>query len=115
MRRFRDLVIACIAASAIAQAQTPRETFEVATIKQNTSGGQLSGIQRQPGGRVTITNMTLRTLITFAYQITGYQLTGGPGWADRDRFDVLARMNGNPTWGNPGSGVPDPAQVAMQS
>jgi len=90
--------------------------FDVASIKPNTSSVErLSGIQRQPGGRVTITNMTLRTLITFAYQITGYQLVGGPDWADRDAFDILARMNGNPTWGTPGSGFPDPAQEAMQS
>jgi len=47
-------------------AQPPQ--FEVATIKQNKSGERLSGAQRQPGGRLTITNMTLRTLITFAYQ-----------------------------------------------
>src|SRR5215475_1521683 len=90
--------------------------FDVASIKPNTSSVErLSGIQRQPGGRVTITNMTLRTLITFAYKITGYQLVGGPDWADRDGFDILARMNGNPTWGTPGSGYPDPAQEAMQS
>jgi uncharacterized protein (TIGR03435 family) len=112
MRRFYVLVIACLAAFAIAHAQS---TFEVATIKKNELGGPLSGIQRQAGGRVTITNMTLRTLITFAYQITGFQLDGGPGWTDRDRFDILAKVNGNPTWGNPGSGLPDPAQVAMQS
>jgi uncharacterized protein (TIGR03435 family) len=89
--------------------------FEVASIKPSNSVERLSGIQRQPGGRVTITNMTVRTLITFAYQITGYQLIGGPAWADRDTFDIIARMNGNPTWGTPGSAYPDPAQEAMQS
>ena len=93
--------------------QTP--TFEVATIRQNRSGDRGGGIRRQPGGRLTVTNMSLRTLITFAYQITGYQLVGGPGWADSDAFDVLARMEGNPEWGAPGSGLPDPAQLAMQS
>jgi uncharacterized protein (TIGR03435 family) len=89
--------------------------FDVASIKPSTSVDRLSGIQRQPGGRVTITNMTLRTLVTFAYQISGNQLVGGPGWADRDAFDILARMNGNPSWGTPGSGYPDAAQQAMQS
>src|SRR5947207_3022786 len=106
----RVFVVSLLASIPLVAAQQP-ETFEVATVKQNKSGQQLSGIQRQPGGRVTITNMTLRTLITFAYQITGFQVAGGPGWADRDRFDILARMNGNPTWGTPGSFLPDPAQV----
>jgi uncharacterized protein (TIGR03435 family) len=89
--------------------------FDVATIKQNRSGDSLRGIQHQPGGRLTVTNVSLRTLITFAYQITGYQLVGGPGWADSDAFDILAKMDGNPEWGAPGSGLPDPAQLAMQS
>jgi uncharacterized protein (TIGR03435 family) len=112
------IVLAVILAMASVRAQKPEQTtpaFEVASIKPSTSVERLSGIQRQPGGRVTITNMTLRTLITFAYQITGYQLVGGPSWADRDGFDILARMNGNPTWATPGSGLPDAAQVAMQS
>ena len=117
MRRW--LVLLFFAAPALVRAQASSEqkplAFEVASIKPSTSVDRLSGIQRQPGGRVTITNMTLRTLITFAYRITGYQLVGGPGWSDRDTFDILARMNGNPTWGNPGSEYPDPAQQAMQS
>ena len=52
--------------------------FDVASIKESKSVDRLTGIQRQPGGRVTITNMTLPTLVTFAYQVTGYQLVGGP-------------------------------------
>ena len=123
MRRLITSVVLSLTAmlvTARVHAQTPKATsptpaFDVASIKPSNSVERLSGIQRQPGGRVTITNMTLRTLITFAYQITGYQLVGGPGWADRDAFDVLARLNGNPTWGTPGSGFPDPAQQAMQS
>ena len=117
MRRMAVVLAVVLTVTSLC-AQTPEQkplAFEVASIKPSNSLDRLSGIQRQPGGRVTITNMTLRTLITFAYQITGYQLVGGPGWADRDTFDVLARMNGNPTWGTPGAGFPDPAQQAMQS
>src|SRR5215475_3321350 len=90
-------------------------TFDVATIRQNKSGDRGGDIRRQPGGRLTATNVTLRTLITFAFQITGYQLAGGPGWANSDTFDILAKMEGNPEWGTPGMGQPDPAQRAMQS
>jgi len=119
MKRLATLVVVvAIGFPGGVRAQSPDQrliAFEVASIKPSTSIERLSGIQRQPGGRVTITNMTVRTLITFAYRITGYQLIGGPDWADRDAFDVLARMNGNPTWGTPGSGYPDPAQEATQS
>ena len=111
------LYVAGMVSVAAAQLAPPSPTprFDVATIKQNKSGGRGGDIRRQPGGRLTVTNMPLRTLITFAYQITGYQLVGGPGWADRDAFDILAKMEGNPEWGAPGSGLPDPAQLAMQS
>ena len=34
-----------------------RATFEVATVKPNKSGEPRQFIQRQPGGRVTVTNM----------------------------------------------------------
>jgi len=118
MRSTVAVVFVLLLSATAIRAQAPDQrpvAFDVASIKPNTSSVErLSGIQHQPGGRVTITNMTLRTLITFAYQITGYQLVGGPGWADRDGFDVLARVSGNPTWGTPGSGYTDPAQQAMQ-
>jgi uncharacterized protein (TIGR03435 family) len=113
---FLSVVVLVVCGSAVG-AQAPDQKpvgFEVASIKPSTSIERLAGVQRQPGGRVTITNMTLRTLITFAYQISGNQLVGGPGWADRDGFDILARVGGNPTWGTPGSGYSDPAQDAMQ-
>jgi uncharacterized protein (TIGR03435 family) len=104
---------ASVAGGQSAEAQE-QSRFEVASVKRNTLGGRVD-LQRQPGGRLTITNMTPRTLITFAYRITGYQLVGGPAWADRDAFDIVARMNGNPGWSAPGSLVPDPTQVAMQA
>ena len=91
------------------------DRFDVATIRQNKSGNRGGGIRRQPGGRLIATNVTLRTLIAFAYQTNGYQLTGGPGWADSDTFDILAKMEGNPEWGASGMGQADPAQRAMQS
>jgi bla regulator protein blaR1 len=112
---MRRLLVALWLAADICAIGGQAPTFEVATIRQNRSGDRGGGIRRQPGGRLTVTNMSLRTLITFAYQITGYQLVGGPGWADSDAFDVLAKMEGNPEWGAPGSGLPDPAQLAMQS
>jgi uncharacterized protein (TIGR03435 family) len=60
-------------------------------------------------------NMSLRTMITYAYRITGYQLVGGPGWTDGDRFDLLAKMDGPPERIVPGSLQPDTAQIALQA
>jgi uncharacterized protein (TIGR03435 family) len=89
-------------------------SFEVATLKQNKSGERGGGIRRLPGGRVTVTNMPARGLVTFAYQLGQWQLIGGPGWLGDERFDITAKIEGNPEWEGPGSGKPDPIQVAMR-
>lgn len=107
------------AATAIGSAQQPSTptqswNFEVATLKQNNSGERGGGIRRLPGGRVTVTNMPARALVTFAYQLGQYQLVGGPNWLADDKFDITAKMEGNPEWEGPGSGKPDPIQVAMR-
>src|SRR5262249_26435292 len=103
----------CLAASAALQAQDPaKDVFEVATVKLNKSGDLRQSIQRQPGGRVTVTNMPVRQLIVFAYQLAQFQLVGGPSWMASDRFDMVAKLQGDPAFGPPGSG-PDPIMRAM--
>ena len=118
MRRL--IVGVCLAAAtALVSAQQPAApteswNFEVATLKLNKSGERGGGIRRLPGGRVTVTNMPARALITFAYQLGQYQLVGGPSWLADDRFDITAKLEGNPEWEGPGSGRPDPIQIAMR-
>jgi uncharacterized protein (TIGR03435 family) len=43
------------------------------------------------GRRFECSNVSLRTLILFAYDIRKHQLSGGPGWLDDDRYDIDAR------------------------
>lgn len=71
-------------------AQAPPQ-FEVASVKANPSGDVKAAIQPQPGGRFTATNASLRELIRYAYRLQDYQVTGGPNWLDRDRFDIVAK------------------------
>jgi uncharacterized protein (TIGR03435 family) len=33
----------------------------------------------------------LKTLLTFAYDVREFQITGGPGWINMDRFDIVAK------------------------
>jgi bla regulator protein BlaR1 len=70
--------------------------FEVAAVKPNKTGNAKVMIQTQPGGRFTAENVTLRTLIMFAYRLQPLQLVGGPSWLDSDRFDVHAKADGDP-------------------
>src|SRR6185295_19396465 len=102
-RPMKNLLLAsfigalAVAAGAAQQPPPPSpatQTFEVATVKPNKSGDGRQLIQRQPGGRVTVTNMPLRQLITFAYVLAPFQLVGGPSWIASDHFDMVAKLEG---------------------
>jgi uncharacterized protein (TIGR03435 family) len=74
-------------------------TFEVASVKANKANGGPRGIRLQPGGRLTAVGMPLRDLIRLAYgsesiQTPG-QVVGGPSWIGSDRFDLVAKAEGD--------------------
>lgn len=52
--------------------------------------------QASPGGRLTVENMWLRLLMMNAWGVRDFQISGGPGWIDTDRFDISATSVGNP-------------------
>jgi len=45
-----------------------------------------------PPGRFAATNIPLKVLITNAYQLSFYQVVGGPDWVSTDRFDIAAKV-----------------------
>lgn len=71
--------------------------FEVASVKQNTSGATRTSSAILQGGRFTATNNTVRALILNAYGIwlSPSLLSGGPGWIDSDAWDIDARAEAN--------------------
>lgn len=85
--------LAVITAPLTPRAQT-RAAFEVASVKPNTSGPGAFAIHVQPGGRFTATNVTVRALIQSAYGLQAVQITGGAGWLNTDRFDIVAKGDG---------------------
>jgi uncharacterized protein (TIGR03435 family) len=86
-------------ATLIARAQAVNPVFDVVSIKPNTSGDTRVTNRVQPGGRYTATNITLRQLIRDAYRVQEFQVVGGPGWMSSDRFDIVAKAEGNPSVG----------------
>jgi hypothetical protein len=90
-----------------ATAQTPPPpadaAFEVASIKLNRSGGSVAGLRRIPGGRFEATNIQLTSLISFAYQLQSFELDGGPAWLMGDRWDIVAKIAGDPPPAPPGT------------
>jgi uncharacterized protein (TIGR03435 family) len=92
MRKW--LLLAIIAAMSTALgAQTPSSTtaFEVASVKSNVSGDGARGIGTPPGGRFMMTNLPLRTMLRFAYDVQDVQIVGGPPWLNTEFFDIEAK------------------------
>ena len=65
-------------------------TFEVASIKPNHSADMRMMIRFMPGGLRT-TGSTVKRLITLAYNVRDFQVSGGPSWIDTDKFDIDAK------------------------
>ena len=80
---------AVIAAPAAQTPTTESRRFEVASIKPNTSNDGIVIIQTQKG-RFLARGFTLGALIRTAYGVQEFQVVGGPGWIETDRFDVEA-------------------------
>jgi bla regulator protein BlaR1 len=71
--------------------------FDTASVRRNTSGAPNMTFNAEAEGWVTASNVTPAMLIRFAYDVPGFQVSGGPDWLDSDRFDVTARTGGNPS------------------
>ena len=48
-------------------------------------------------GDLSFPNVTVRTLIEYAYDLKDYQLIGGPGWINSERYDIAATWRPSPT------------------
>jgi uncharacterized protein (TIGR03435 family) len=67
------------------------DAFEVATIKQ-TDPTQQEGrfIKMEDVHRFKEVDYTLKLLIAAAYNLNSKAISGGPAWADSERFDIMA-------------------------
>ena len=102
LRRFT--VVSCLAwAAAVAPAQT-KPTFEVASVKPaaldmaklmaGMQNGEMPRIgPRVDGARAEYIFMALKDLISLAYKVKPYQITG-PDWIASQRFDIIAKLPG---------------------
>jgi len=71
--------------------------FEAASVKPNKADDPGRRILApRPGGRFTATNVMAAELIRFAYDLPAFQVIGGPNWLNSDRFDVVAKAEGDP-------------------
>src|SRR5262245_51590506 len=87
-------VAAAIATAALGQ-QKPAAplSFEVTSVKPNTTEDMRNMRVQATGGRFTATNVPLALLVQNAYNLPfqSMRLVGLPEWAFRERFDVQAK------------------------
>ena len=85
-----------------------KRSFEVASIRQNKTGGKSSmNVDPTPddnfsstGGLYVAKNIVLAQFVAFAYKLTNKQLQSFESqvpWSMEDLFDIEARAEGNPT------------------
>jgi len=77
-----------------AQTSAPARSFDVVSIKRNTSGDTRIRFEMPPG-RLNAVNVTLRFAIQQAYRLPRSRVLGGPAWLDSDRFDIAATASGD--------------------
>jgi len=81
--------------------QPARESFEVASVKPNPANDVPESVQLLSGGRLRMTGFRLQTLIRIAFASTSVQrieqIVGGPSWIGSERFDIVAKANGELT------------------
>ncbi len=89
--------IFALAYSAQVRAQIQNSTpstnyeYEVATILPSKPGGNGVGLLPSPNGLIA-RNATLQMLVTAAYGVENYQVSGSPSWFTSDRYDIDAKM-----------------------
>lgn len=92
---LRTIVCLLMLLSLGANAQTKPE-FEVASIKPAAPDARGTQIRPGPGGGITITNMTLKEMMTIAWRVQPFQVSGGPAWLDSTHYDVIAKPETKP-------------------
>jgi bla regulator protein blaR1 len=73
------------------QSGTTPLTFEVASVKPSGADFHRVMIQIQPGGGLRTSGSTVKMLLTLAYDVREFQISGGPGWINTERYDITAK------------------------
>jgi uncharacterized protein (TIGR03435 family) len=76
------MLVSCLAACA--------QAFDVAEVKVNKTGPGPVAAQLV-NGQVRLMNGPMRLMIAAAFNVNPNAVTGGPGWMDSERYDVVAK------------------------
>ena len=91
MRTSACVIALCLGLSA----QTPL-AFEAASVKPaSRDRGSVMYYRTPPGGRVSVSNATLKLLIQNVYRVRSFQVSGGPSWIVTEGWDIEATPGSN--------------------
>jgi uncharacterized protein (TIGR03435 family) len=90
---MRTILAACLMFTTLVSAQEKRLTFEVASIKPAKPGEGGGSVYPKPAGQGYEAEATVREMISVVYRIPIASVRGGPGWLDKDVWDVEAKAD----------------------
>lgn len=82
-----------LAMAGIISAQDTRPQFEVASIKPGAGGPNVMFGSRGPG-MFNTENTPFKMLMSQAYGVKGFQISGGPSWINSDGYTITAKTSG---------------------
>ena len=82
-------IASMMCATLLAFAQTAAPAFDVVSIRPSSEQAG-SYLRFLPGGRFSAMTW-IRQAIQIAYSVESYQVTGGPGWLNTDRYYIEAK------------------------
>jgi uncharacterized protein (TIGR03435 family) len=65
--------------------------FEVVSIKLSAEVNTNKGIRYSPDGGFRASNYSLKDLIRLGWDVRAFQISGGPGWLDAERYNIQTR------------------------
>src|ERR1700691_3314155 len=93
---MRILVLVLLSGLAWGQSFGPKVSFEAASVKPAPTDRSTAMYYRTPpGGRVSVSNATLKLLIQNVYRVRDFQVLGGPAWLPTARWDIEATPGSN--------------------
>jgi uncharacterized protein (TIGR03435 family) len=89
------LILLCLSGAAVPQSRTSggrgELSFEVASIKPSDPRSTGAAIRSLPGGRLSISGITIKNLIFLAFHVRSDRVVGAPAWLDSARYDIEAK------------------------
>jgi uncharacterized protein (TIGR03435 family) len=91
---MRGFLLLLLAVPALPQQAPP--AFEVASVKPTAPDDLHNTFYGFDRGSLQVTGGTLKGLVQMAYEVPDFEIYGGPGWMEADRFNIIGKYAPDP-------------------